>query len=71
MSRGNGRQKIFRDERDYERFLEGLEATVDKFGFPHARANPLGQTLFFVLRTICNAVVREKSSSQAGAKCRS
>ena len=33
MSRGNGRQKIFRDERDYGRFLEGLEATVDKFGF--------------------------------------
>ena len=33
MSRGNGRQKIFRDEQDYGRFLEGLEATVDKFGF--------------------------------------
>ncbi len=33
MSRGNGRQKIFRDEPDYGRFLEGLEATVDKFGF--------------------------------------
>ena len=33
MSRGNGRQKIFRNERDYGRFLEGLEATVDKFGF--------------------------------------
>ena len=27
------RQKIFRDERDYGRFLEGLETTVDKFGF--------------------------------------
>ncbi len=33
MSRGNGRQRIFRDERDYGRVLEGLEATVDKFGF--------------------------------------
>jgi len=33
MSRGNGRQKIFRDERDYRRFLDGLEATVEKFGF--------------------------------------
>ncbi len=33
MSRGNGRQKIFCDEPDYGRFLEGLEATVDKFGF--------------------------------------
>ena len=33
MSRGNARQKIFRDERDYGRFLEGLETTVDKFGF--------------------------------------
>ena len=33
MSRGNARQKIFRDERDYGRFFEGLEATVDKFRF--------------------------------------
>ena len=33
ISRGNARQKIFRDERDYTRFLEGLETTVDKFGF--------------------------------------
>ena len=33
MSRGNGRQNIFRDQRDYGRLLEGLEATVDKFGF--------------------------------------
>lgn len=33
MSRGNGRQKIFRDERDYGRMLVGLEATADKFGF--------------------------------------
>jgi len=33
ISRGNAWQKIFRDERDYGRLLEGLEATVDKFGF--------------------------------------
>ncbi len=33
MARGNARQKIFRDEQDYRRLLEGLEATVDKFGF--------------------------------------
>ena len=33
MARGNRRQKIFRDQRDYERFLQGLETTVDKFGF--------------------------------------
>jgi len=33
MSRGNARQRIFRDERDYGRMMEGLEATVDKFGF--------------------------------------
>ena len=33
MSPGNARQKIFRDERDYGRFLEGLEATIDKFRF--------------------------------------
>lgn len=33
MSRGNARQKIFRDDRDYGRFLEGLETIVDKFGF--------------------------------------
>jgi len=33
MSGGNGRQKISRDERDDGRLLEGLETTVDKFGF--------------------------------------
>jgi REP element-mobilizing transposase RayT len=33
MTRGNARQKIFRDERDYQRMLEGLETTVVKFGF--------------------------------------
>ena len=33
MARGNARQAIFRDERDYGRFVDGLEATVDKFGF--------------------------------------
>lgn len=33
MARGNGRQKIFREDRDYRRFLEGLEATVAKFRF--------------------------------------
>ena len=33
MSRGHGRQKIFRDEPDHVRFIEGLEATVDKFDF--------------------------------------
>ncbi len=33
MARGNGRQKIVRDDRDYQRLLDGLEAIVDKFGF--------------------------------------
>ena len=33
MARGNARQKIFRDQRDYGRFLEGLEATFEKFRF--------------------------------------
>jgi len=33
MSRGNARQEIFRDERDYGRFLEGIEAAVEKFHF--------------------------------------
>ena len=33
IARGNRRQKIFRDERDYGRLIEGLETTVDKFGF--------------------------------------
>jgi REP element-mobilizing transposase RayT len=33
MSRGNARRPIFHDERDYGRLLEGLETTVDKFGF--------------------------------------
>ena len=33
VARGNRREKIFRDGRDYGRLLEGLETTVDKFGF--------------------------------------
>ncbi|MBN1854122.1 MAG: transposase [Pirellulales bacterium] len=33
MARGNARHRIFREERDYQRFLEGIEATVDKFAF--------------------------------------
>jgi len=33
MARGNARQRIFRDDRDYGRFFEGMETTVDKFGF--------------------------------------
>ena len=33
MSRGNARQRIFRDARDYERLCEGLEQTVDRYGF--------------------------------------
>jgi REP element-mobilizing transposase RayT len=32
-ARGNARQRIFRDDRDYGRFLKGLETTVDKFSF--------------------------------------
>ena len=31
MSRGNARQKIVREARDDGRFMEGLEATIDKF----------------------------------------
>ena len=33
MSRGNARQRIFRDARDYQRLCEGLEQTVERFGF--------------------------------------
>ena len=33
MSRGNTRQQVFHDPRDYGWFFEGLEATVDKFRF--------------------------------------
>jgi hypothetical protein len=33
MTRGNARQKVFRDEWDYGRLSEGLKAAVDKFGF--------------------------------------
>ncbi|MFO7903808.1 MAG: transposase [Pirellulaceae bacterium] len=33
MSRGNARQRIFYDDRDYQRLCEGLERTVDRFGF--------------------------------------
>jgi len=33
MARGNARQRIFREDRDYQRFMDGLEATVDKFAF--------------------------------------
>lgn len=32
MSRGNARQRIFRDARDYQRLCKGLEQTVDRFG---------------------------------------
>jgi putative transposase len=33
MSRGNARQVVFRDERDYQRMVDGLEQTVDRFGW--------------------------------------
>ena len=33
MARGNGRQKIVHDGRDYPRLLDAFEAVVDKFGF--------------------------------------
>jgi REP element-mobilizing transposase RayT len=33
MSRGNGQQKIIRDECEYGRFLQGFETIVDEFGF--------------------------------------
>ena len=32
MSRGNGRQRIFRDARGYGRFLEGLDPVTVNFG---------------------------------------
>ena len=32
MSRGNARQVVFRDERDYQRMVDGLEQTVTRFG---------------------------------------
>jgi putative transposase len=31
MSRGNGRQRVFRDARDFQRLLEDLESAVRKF----------------------------------------
>ncbi|MBN1852579.1 MAG: transposase [Pirellulales bacterium] len=33
MARGNACQRIFGEDRDYQRFLEGIEATVGKFAF--------------------------------------
>ena len=33
MSRGNARQVVFRDERDYQRMVNGLEQTVHRFGW--------------------------------------
>ena len=33
MSRGNGRQRIFYDESDYQRLWQGLAQTLDRFGF--------------------------------------
>ena len=33
MSRGNARQVVFRDELDYQRMVDGLEQTVDRFGW--------------------------------------
>jgi REP element-mobilizing transposase RayT len=33
MSRGNARQVVFRDDRDYQRMVDGLAQTVDRFGW--------------------------------------
>jgi putative transposase len=33
MSRGNARQVVFRDELDYQRMVDGLAQTVDRFGW--------------------------------------
>ena len=33
VARGNGRQKIVFDDRDYRKLLDGIEAIVDKFDF--------------------------------------
>jgi len=33
MALGNACQRVFREDRDYQRFMDGLEATVDKFAF--------------------------------------
>jgi len=45
MSRGNARRRIFHDDRDHERLLEGLEQTVRRcgwelFSFVLMTANP-------------------------------
>jgi len=60
MSRGDGRQKIFRGQRDYRRFLDGLEATVEKFEFEifsfFSRWSHWGQIYFFVFLGVRGAV---------------
>jgi putative transposase len=33
MSLGNARQVVFRDELDYQRMIDGLAQTVDRFGW--------------------------------------
>ena len=33
MARGNGRQDIVRDDRDRQRLTDGLEATVQRYGW--------------------------------------
>jgi hypothetical protein len=47
MSRGNGRQRVFRDARDFQRLLEGLESSVRKFDWlvmsDHVSADQLGE----------------------------
>ncbi len=33
MCRGNARQRIFHEEADHQRLIDGLESTVNRFGW--------------------------------------
>src|SRR5688572_19335291 len=50
MSRGNGRQVIFTDDRDYERYLELLERSARRFGIRCVAYCLLGNHVHLVLQ---------------------
>jgi RHS repeat-associated protein len=51
MSRGNARQVVFRDDRDYQRMVDGLEQTVDRFGWELLSFVLMPNRLHLFLRT--------------------
>ena len=51
MSRGNGRQRIFYDESDYQRLWQGLAQTLDRFGLEITSVACMPNHIHVFLRT--------------------